>query len=356
MNSDVKLPTSLDDVLLPEELPPLVLTAFTRPDLLKDVLEGISQQSLLPSKMIAFVDGPRNVKDQLLIEKCISLLKDFSTLIPVDIVPRTNNLGCDQNVIRAFTEVLSSYDSLVYIEDDTMTNPYFYDRMCRLLEVYREAKQVCSISSYAIIPQEFDPHIDTDFITSNRVFSWGFAIWADQWKEIDLVNQSGQYNPFSSFYKIPATCQTKMTMINQFWLEKNKKTDWVITLTIAALYHQKVHIIPTTSFTYNSGFGHPESETYKGKEQAWVNARYDVNFCPNSLPSNLELPTQLKLSLSDIELARHLLKYKKLWLSPSAFIYLFKNAQSFSSMFLLLNIFITRLPIMLRRWRSGLPI
>ena len=325
MNSDAKLPTSLDDVLLPEELPPLVLTAFARADLLKDVLEGISQQSLLPSKMIAFVDGPRTVKDQPLIEECISLLKDFSTLIPVHIVRRTNNLGCDQNVILGFTEVLSSYDSLIYIEDDTITNPYFYDRMCRLLEVYRESKQVCSISSYANIPKEFDPHIDTDFIASNRFFSWGFATWADQWKEIDLINQSNQYNPFGSFYKIPATCQTKMTMINQFWLEKNQKTDWVITLTLAALCHQKVHIIPTTSFTYNSGFGHPESETYKGKEQSWVNARYDVNFRPNSLPSNLELPTQLSIALSDIELARHLLKYKTLWLSPLAFIYLFKN-------------------------------
>ena len=87
MNSDVKLPTSLDDVLLPEESPPLVLTAFTRPDLLKDVLEGISQQSLLPSKMIAFVDSPRNVNDKPLIEQCISLLKDFSTLILIVIWP-----------------------------------------------------------------------------------------------------------------------------------------------------------------------------------------------------------------------------------------------------------------------------
>lgn len=356
MNSYVKLPTSVDDVLLPEESPPLVLTAFTRPDLLKDVLEGISQQSLLPSKMIAFVDGPRNVNDRPLIEQCISLLKDFSTLIPVDIVPRTNNLGCDQNVILAFTEVLSSYDSLVYIEDDTMTNPYFYDRMCRLLEVYRDHKQVCSISSYASIPADLDTQINTDFIVSNRVFSWGFATWADQWKEIDLINQSGQYNPFGSFYKIPATCQTKMTMVNQFWLEKNQKTDWVITLTLVALYHHKVHIIPTTSFTYNSGFGHPESNTYKGKEESWVNARYDVNFRPNSLPSSLELPTQLRLVLRNIDLTRHLLKHKELWLSPSAFIYLFKNAKSFSSMVLLLKIFITRLPIMLRRWRSNLPI
>ena len=356
MNSDVKLPTSLDDVLLPGELPPLVLITFTRPDLLKEVLKAISQQSLLPPKIIAFVDGSRKANDKPLIEQCISLLEEFSTLVPVHIVARTHNLGADQNIILSLTEVLSSYNSLVYLEDDTIPNPYFYDRMCRLLEVYRDHKQVCSISSYASIPADLDTQINTDFIVSNRVFSWGFATWADQWKEIDLINQSGQYNPFGSFYKIPATSQTKMTMVNQFWLEKNQKTDWVITLTLVALYHHKVHIIPTTSFTYNNGFGHPESNTYKGKEESWVNARYDVNFRPNSLPSSLELPTQLRFPLRDIDLTRHLLNHKELWLSPSAFIYLFKNAKSFSSMLLLLKIFITRLPIMLRRWRSNLPI
>ena len=356
MNTDVKLPTSLDDVLLSGELPPLVLTAFTRPDLLKDVLEAISQQSLLPLKIIAFVDGARKLDDRPLIEECISLLKEFSTTVPVHIVARTNNLGCDQNIILALTEVLSSYDCLVFIEDDIVTNRYFYDRMCRLLEVYRDYKQVFSVSSYRSVPEELDTYIDTDFIASNRVFSWGFATWADRWKEIDLVSKSGQYNPFGSFYKIPATCQTKMTMINQFWLEKNQKTDWVITLTLAALYYQKVHIIPTTSFTYNIGFGHPESKTYKGKEPSWVNSRYDANFRPNILPSSLELPRQLSLALSDIDLIQYLLKYKELWLSPSAFLYLLRNAKGLSSMVLLLKLFITRLPIMLRRWHSGLPI
>ena len=89
MNSDVKLPTSLDDVLLSGELPPLVLITFTRPDLLKEVLKAISQQSLLPPKIIAFVDGSRKANDKPLIEQCISLLEEFSTLVPVHIVART---------------------------------------------------------------------------------------------------------------------------------------------------------------------------------------------------------------------------------------------------------------------------
>ncbi len=358
MNSHVNSATCLDDVLLSEKLPPLVLFAFVRPELLKEVLTAIAQQSLLPAKIIAFIDGPRNVDDKPLIEECISLLEEFSTSIsmPVDIVTRRYNLGCDQNITLGLTEVLSSHDSLVYLEDDTVPNRHFYDRMCRLLEVYRDRQEVCSVSAYASLPAELDTKIDRDFIVSNRVFCLGFGIWSDRWKELDLVNKSDQYNPFNKFYKIPATSQTKMTMINQFWLEKNQQTDWVITFTLAALYHHKVHIIPTTSFTYNIGCGHSQSKTYKGKEEAWVNARYDAEFCPNHLPSSLELPSELSLILTDLELTDHLLKQKNLWLNPSAFLYLLKNTKSFNSGVILTKLFITRLPLMLRRWRSGLPV
>ncbi|AHJ31464.1 sugar transferase [Nodularia spumigena CS-584] len=355
MSNHLKLASSLDDVPLPDKLPPIVLIAFTRPELLKEVLTAISQQSLLPPKIIGFIDGARKSDDEPLIAQCISLLEDFSALVPVHIVARKNNLGCDQNVILGLTEVLSSHNSLVYLEDDTVPNEHFYDRMCRLLETYRECKQVCSISAYANLPAGFDSQVDTDFIVSNRVFCLGFATWFDRWQELDLVNQSAQHNPFGSFYQIPATSQTKMTMVNQFWLEKNKQTDWVITFTLAALYHHKVHIISTTSFTYNIGFGHPQSKTYKGKEPSWVNAKYKADFRANSLPSSLELPEQLKLALSDTDLVQYLLTQKGLWLNPSAFLYLLPKFQSFRSRVILFKLFITRLPLMLKRWRSGLP-
>ncbi len=355
MASYDKLPESLDDVELPKELPPLVLIAFTRPDLLKKVLTAISQQSLLPSKIIAYVDGERKLEDKPLIEDCILLLKEFSQLVPVHVIKRDHNLGCDKNVILGLTDALSNHDSIVYLEDDTVPNPYFYDRMCRLLEVYREYKQICSVSAYATYPSELDIQNNTDFIVSNRVFCWGMGLWSDRWQELDLANHPDQYNPFGSFYNIPATCQTKMTIINQFWLEKNLKTDWVITFTIAALYHQKVHIVPTRSFTFNIGFGHPQSKTYKGQEQPWVNSKYDETFYPANLPFNLDLPTQLKRPLSDMELTEHFLK-KGVWLSPLAFFHLFKSSHSISAKVLILKLFIKRLPKVFQRLRSKLPV
>ncbi len=345
MDYSTQQPATLDAVDLPDPLPPLVLTAFTRPDLLSDVLNAIRQQSLLPPNIIAFVDGARKAADEPLIKQCTALLEKFSAVTPVDIQTREKNLGCDQNVIQGFTQVLSTHNSLVYLEDDDLPNPYFYDRMCRLLAVYRDQPQVCSVTAYANFPAELEPQIDTDFLASNRFFSWGFGTWADRWHAFDLVNQPDQFNPFGAFYQIPATAQTKRTMVNQFWLEHSHQTDWVITFTLVALHRQKIHIIPKKSLVCNIGFGHPQSKTYRGAEGAWVNARYNQHFCPNTLPFGLTLPDAISQPLSDTELIRYLLSQKTLWLSPGAFFYLLPQIRSVAGMVMLIKFFVMRLPL-----------
>ena len=348
-------PSSLDGVALPKELPPIVLVAFTRPELLEEVLSAISQQTLLPQQILAFVDGPRTARDEPLIRECVSLLETFSQQIPVEIVVRPQNLGCDRNVISALTEVFSLHSTLVYLEDDVIPNPCFYDRMCRLLETYRSDQQVCSVSAYANFPQELEPLIDRDFIVSNRVFALGFGTWVDRWQELNLAGQPQGYNPFKNFYNIPATIQTKYTLLNQFFLEKNSQADWVITLTLNALAKNRVHIIPKVSFVRNIGCGHPEAKTYRGSEPDWINAKYEPSARPNSLPSSLELSDLLAAPLDGVTLARHLENSSGLWLSLSAvrhFLWKYPGLQNRASF---LKLFLLRLPILLRRWRSGLP-
>lgn len=354
------VPNLLDDVTLPNPLPPLVLVAFTRPDLLKEVLNGLRQQTLMPQRIIAFIDGARRPADLPLMAECTALLNDFSNdfseAVPqasVQVITRSHNLGCDQNVIAALTEVLSTHESLIYLEDDIVPNPHFYERMSRLLAAYRDQPQVASISAYASLPEGLA--VETDFWVSQRVFPWGMGLWADRWQAFDLANQTGQYNPFQEFQNIPATVQTKLTLVNQFWLEKNHQTDWAITFTVAALHNQQVHVIPQTSLIRNIGFGHPEAKTYRGQEPAWVNARYDAAALPNHLPASLELMETLKTPLSGTELVQHL-SASGLWLSPKALADLLRIYPDWNSKIALSNLFLSRLPLLLKRWRSKRPI
>lgn len=351
------LPQTLDNVPLTEPLPPLVLIAFTRPDLLGPVLTAIQHQTRRPPQLIAFVDGPRTAQDKPLIQDCLTLLEACRDSLPVQIVVRPENLGCDRNILLALTEVLTHHEAVVYLEDDTVPNPCFYDRMCRLLTTYRDSHQIAAVSSYATLPPELDPQaLTADFFVSQRAFCWGLGTWRDRWQQLDLLNHAPQYNPFGAFYQIPATVQTQRTIINQFWLEKNCQTDWMITFTIAALYHHKQHLIPTTSFVANIGFGHTQSKTYRGAEQPWVNARHDADFIPNFLPDNLALLPPLATPLSTKELIKALSAQRGLWLNLPACIYLLKTADSWQGRLKVGLLFVERLPILIRRWRSGLPL
>ncbi|NJR48254.1 MAG: glycosyltransferase [Leptolyngbyaceae cyanobacterium CSU_1_3] len=351
---ELELPQSLDHVSLPDQLPPIVLVAFTRPELLQQVLLAIRQQTLLPRQIIAFVDGARSSKDEPLIHECIELLKDFSRQIPVEVIARPKNLGCDRNVVLALTEVCSRYDSLIYLEDDVVPNPGFYDRMCRLLTAYRPYPQVGSVSAFANFPHELEPLIDRDFMVSNRIFALGFGIWRDRWQKLNLAGQSQGANPFKNFYNIPATIQTKHTLLNQFFLEKNKQTDWVITLTLNALAHDLIHITPKVSFVRNIGFGHPEAKTYRGAEPDWINFRFDPTAHPDSLPSSLDLMPVLAKPLEGIELAAHLEKASGVWLSLPAIGHFWRKYPGFENFSAFLKLFLARLPMMIRRWRKGL--
>jgi hypothetical protein len=352
-----QLPVSLDEISLPEELPPIVLLAFTRPDLLQQFLPAIAKQTLLPRHIIAFIDGQRNEKDQPLINECISLLTEFSQTIPVKIINQQHNLGCDAHAIYAITEALSHHPTIIYLEDDTIPNPYFYDRMCRLLEAYRDYPQVFSITAYANFPSEIREMITTDFMVSRRVFAYGLATWADRWQKLNLSDHPQGYNPFGHFYNIPATKQTKYTIVNQFFLEKQNQKDWVITLTLAALHQGYIHITPMASLVDNIGFGHPQAKTYNsGGEPNWGNAHRDLSSRPNILPASLELIEPLAKPLDGVELVQHLENCQGLWLSPAAMRYLLTKYNSLPECIAILRLFFSRLVMMIRRWRREMPI
>ncbi len=352
---DPVLPLLLDDVQLPAQLPPIVVVAFTRPDLLQQVLTAIGRQSLLPPRIIAYIDGPRSDQDKPAIQGCIALLEEFAAIVPVEIIAREQNLGCDRNVVSALTEVFTHYPALVYLEDDVVPTPCFYDRICRLLTAYRDQRQVFSVSAFANFPEALESLAQhQDFMVSHRVFALGFGTWANRWREIGMADHPQGYNPFQTFAQIPATIQTQSTIVNQFFLEKNQQTDWVITMTLGALYHDRIHITPTASFVRNIGFGHPEAKTYnQGGEPAWANAKYDPNAYPNRLPASLVLPELLAAPLRGTQLAQYLANCRGLWLSPAALGHFLQRYQGWRERAAFVQLFLKRSLMMLRRWRSG---
>ena len=348
LSRESRLPRSLN-AIGPVATPPIVLVAFTRPELLQSVLDALAHQSVLPTELVAFLDGPRTEQDVPKINACVVLLETFRTILPVRIIQRPQNLGCDRNVLLALTEVASQYPSFVYLEDDVVPNPCFYDRISRLLTAYQPHKQVFSVSAYANYPDELEADLTEDFMASNRVFALGFGTWSDRWLALNLVEMPSNYNPFQTFAHIPANLQTKYTIVNQFFIEKNHKVDWVIALTLAALAKNLIHIIPKKSFVKNIGCGHPDAKTYRDGVPDWINQRHSLDAVPDSLPETLEPLNGKSRSLSGVELIEHFRRSDGLWLNRSALKILLSQYASLDDRRAICGFFLEQIPVMVRR-------
>lgn len=281
--------TSLSQVPLPSELPPVLLTCFTRPDVLKPVLDMLRQQTVKPERIIAYIDKGRDEEEVCLTQECTQLVNNLADEFAVEIFQREQNMGCDLNTIDALNCSCNRFPMIILLEDDDLPNKYFYELMCKLLVYYEPHKHIFGINGYAPTFRGIEDIVREDYFLSQRFFSWGWATWADRWLSLDTDKIKQSDNPFGKFYDIPLTRQSKITMVNQYYIERGKGTDWVITTTLACLSRGYYTVAPLKSFVKNIGFGHERAESYKGgSTPSWVNPDYHPDNCPQILPSSLE--------------------------------------------------------------------
>lgn len=307
IDSEVK---SLKDVPLPSQFPPVFITCFTRPDVLEPVLNMLRQQTVKPERIIAYVDKGRNDQEILLTQECTQLVKNLEDEFQVEIYQREQNMGCDLNTIDALNSILSRFPTVILLEDDDLPNKYFYELMCKLLVYFEPHKHIFGINGYAPTFRGIADIVKEDYFLSQRFFSWGWATWADRWFSLDSEKIKQSNNPFGKFYDIPLTRQSKLTMVNQYCIERGKGTDWVITTTLACLQKGYYTVAPLKSFVENIGFGHERSESYNkgGSTPNWVNPDYDPENYPLILPSTLEPLPEITKVFSPLEVLEEIKK------------------------------------------------
>lgn len=313
---------TLDDVQLPEKLPPVLLLAFNRPDLLQKVLEGLEKQSLMPDTIIAYIDGPRAgeiPERKAKIQECKDLLENFKP-VQIQIRARENNWGCTKNTLDAITNILKEYESVIFLEDDVVPGPHYFRTMALLLEAYKPFKNIFSIQSFKNF-RYFDKEIDrlgADFYVFNFFSSWGFATWSDRW-----LNVIGQFDYFKldslkTVYKIPTnrTVLKIHSFIFRNFYKKPKLDDWNLRLWLITLFNKYLSICPRFSLTRNIGYAHPEAVLTKYNLPE-INRDY-LETQLKTLPKTLELIPEMHKPLSKIAALKFFgrLIIKELIISP----------------------------------------
>lgn len=160
---------------------PIVIFAFNRPDALQRLADALRKCALFDeSKVIVFVDGPRNESERTKVQATI----DVARAITDDVRASAANRGLGPSIIAGVTDVINEYGRVIVLEDDLVPAPGMLLFLNQMLDRYAYEPKVCSVCAYGLKIRRPEGY-SGDVYFSPRSSSWGWATWRDRWAKID---------------------------------------------------------------------------------------------------------------------------------------------------------------------------
>jgi hypothetical protein len=162
-----------------QKLAAVALFVFNRPQHTARTLAALSENYLASdSDLIIYSDGPRNSRDEPLVEEVRSVINSCSGFRSVRVVSEHENKGLAASVVDGVTATFEKYEQLVVLEDDLVTSKYFLTFMNEALDVFRDDSRVASIHGFTPPMKYRAP--ETFFLRGADC--WGWGTWKRSWE------------------------------------------------------------------------------------------------------------------------------------------------------------------------------
>jgi len=235
-------------------LAPIVLFTYNRLWHTQQTVEALQRNQLAgESKLFIFSDSPKTEKDEAKVKEVREYLKDIKGFKKIEIIERDRNLGLAANIIDGVTRIVNEYGTIIVLEDDLVTSPYFLTYMNKALEMYRDEEKVASIHGYVYPLPNPEKLPETFFIRGADC--WGWATWKRAWqyfepdgrKLLALLKERKESSLFDFNGSYPYTRMLK----NQV---KGKNNSWAIRWYASAFVNNMLTLYPRKSLVRNIGF------------------------------------------------------------------------------------------------------
>ena len=128
---------------------PIAIFAYNRLDILKKTLKFLKKNSIFyKSKIIFFIDGPKNNKDKKDVNSVREFLLKNSETSNAQIIFNKKNIGLSNNITRGLDFIFKNYDKCIILEDDILVSKDFLRVMNFYLNYYKKEKNIVSIEGY----------------------------------------------------------------------------------------------------------------------------------------------------------------------------------------------------------------
>jgi hypothetical protein len=160
---------------------PIVLFVYNRPSHTRRTLETLANnEGSKNATLYIFADGPKRNDPDLLekIRQTRAVICEKQWCGQVHIQESESNKGLSRSVIEGVTQVVNEHGSVIVLEDDMETAPYFLDYVNDALICYKDDPKVACIAGYIYPVQGRLP--ETFFLKGADC--WGWATWKEKWQ------------------------------------------------------------------------------------------------------------------------------------------------------------------------------
>lgn len=235
------------------ELAPIVLFVYNRPDHTKQTVEALQKNELAnESELFIFSDAPKNEIVQEKVNEVREYIKTINGFKKVTIVEREKNWGLANSIIDGVTNIINKYGKIIVLEDDLTTSPYFLKYMNNALEKYKNEKNVYSITGYSFTDEI--ENMDSSYFLS-ITSSWSWATWADRWsifernheKMKQFIKDKSNHKKFNFDNSYNYTSMAKDNLIG-------KNDSWAIHWYFCVFQKDGLTLYPNKTLVSNIGF------------------------------------------------------------------------------------------------------
>lgn len=236
----------------------IVFFVYNRPLHTRRTIEALKRNKGADESILhVFADGAKDGASKETMDK-IHEVRDIISHIDgfaeVHLHLSETNKGCARSVREGITEVVGHYGRAIIVEDDIETSPIFLSFMNQALDTYESNKRIWAIGGMNVdikLPEKYTSKHDLYLI--RRTCSWGWATWADRWKDIDWeVKDADRF--FSNPKAMKRFDRGGEGMSQMLRDQLNGKIDaWDIVWDYHIFKHNGYCLRPVKSFTRNIG-------------------------------------------------------------------------------------------------------
>ncbi|AFY61431.1 hypothetical protein [Synechococcus sp. PCC 6312] len=266
---------------------PIVIFVFNRPQSTERLIERL--RSVKPTILFIVADEARSIHSKE-IDQCQKVRAIIETIDwPCEVVKNyaDRHLGCGYCISRGINWVFTQVEEAIFLEDDCLPVPSFFQFCSELLERYREEHRVTQICGTNPLGKWKSNEQSYHFSLYGS--AWGWATWKRAWKYYDhgisAYSQSNVLQSIAQLIKHPE--EFEHFQKGCVFALRNLSHCWDYQWSFAQLSQGGLSVVPSQNLVQNVGISLDATNTKNPILKDFLDV-YDLDF-PLITPSEVIL-------------------------------------------------------------------